>query len=73
LYDISGEIDSIPTGCSQGNDNLLYKLIDYAPISLDQLIIMTELTADKVSSMLLDLELKGLVEETPGGYQRLPQ
>jgi DNA processing protein len=73
LGEITGKSDSIPIGDSQGNDNLLYKLIDYAPISLDQLIIMTELTADKVSSMLLDLELKGLVEETPGGYQRLPQ
>jgi DNA processing protein len=73
LHDISGEIDSISTGNSQGNDNLLYKLIDYAPISLEQLIEMTGLSAEKISSLILDLELKGLVEETPGGYQRLPQ
>ncbi len=39
----------------------------YDPISIDRLIELTGLTADSVSSMLLTLELRGLVVSQSGG------
>lgn len=50
----------------------LYNLIDYAPISIDQIIALSGLTTEQVSSILIDLELRGLIAEMNGGYQRLP-
>ena len=50
----------------------LYNLIDYAPISIEEIILQSGLTADKVSSILIDMELKGLIVETSSGYQRVP-
>jgi len=50
---------------------LLLEKIAYESISVDKLIERTGLTADKVSSMLLVLELQGLVSSSPGGlYER---
>lgn len=51
----------------------LYGLIDYTPAAMDQLIRQSGLTADKVSYILTELEIKGLIAATTGGYQRLPQ
>ncbi len=53
--------------------NQLYELIDYSPCPIEQLISLSGLTADQVSSILIRLELQGLVSESIGGYQRLPQ
>lgn len=50
----------------------LYALIDHAPCALNELIELSGLTADQVSSILVRLEMRGLVSETLGGYQRLP-
>ncbi|MEX2516374.1 MAG: DNA-processing protein DprA [Gammaproteobacteria bacterium] len=50
----------------------LYALMDDAPSSVDVLVARSGLTADAVSSMLLILELRGLVTSQPGGtYSRL--
>lgn len=53
-------------------EHLVYNLIDYAPISIDQIITLSGLTAEQISSILIDLELRGLIAEMNGGYQRLP-
>ncbi len=53
-------------------DHPVYNLIDYAPISMDQLIELSGLTAEQVSSILIDLELRGLIADLNGRYQRLP-
>ena len=50
----------------------LYCLIDYAPSTIDELIDRSGLTADRVCSILMDLELDGLVAASADGYQRLP-
>jgi DNA processing protein len=42
-------------------------MMAYEEASIDQLIEHTGLTADVVSSMLLILELRGLVTASPGG------
>lgn len=51
----------------------LYDLIDYAPVSIDQLILQSGLSADQVSHILMELELNGFIAAAAGGYQRLPQ
>jgi len=48
-------------------------LIDYAPVSIDQLILQSGLSADQVSHILMELELNGFIAAAAGGYQRLPQ
>jgi len=45
----------------------LLNVMAYESISIDQLIEHTGLTADVVSSMLLTLELAGLITASPGG------
>ena len=51
----------------------VYNLIDYAPISIDEIIANSGLTAAQVSSILIDLELRGLIADVNGCYQRLPK
>jgi len=47
------------------------ELMGHDPVDMDTLIAQSGLTAGAVSSMLLDMELRGLVEALPGGkYQR---
>lgn len=73
--------DSLPSGIKNktglpekttGDKNPLYNLIDYAPISMEQIIEQSGLTAEQVSSILIDMELQGLIVETNGSYQKLP-
>ena len=46
----------------------LYEALGFDPVSVDELITRTGLTAEAVSSMLLLLELEGHVSSAPGGY-----
>ena len=59
-------------GVANPTEKSVYNLIDYAPISIDQIIMQSGLTTEKVSAILIDLELRGLIAEMNGGYQRLP-
>lgn len=45
--------------------------IDFKPTPVDLIIERSSLTADKVSSMLLMLELKNYIASVPGGYARV--
>jgi DNA processing protein len=45
----------------------LLQQIGHDPVSVDALIERSGLTADAVSSMLLQMELNGLVSSCPGG------
>lgn len=45
----------------------LLEKIAFDPISIDELITETSFTAEEISSMLLVLELQGLVSSVPGG------
>ena len=50
----------------------LLSALDYSPIAIGDLATRVQLTAGELSSMLLILELEGLVEALPGGrYARL--
>jgi len=44
--------------------------IDYSTTPMDTIIMRSGLTASAVSSMLLSLELRGMVQIVPGGYAR---
>ncbi|MET0066882.1 MAG: DNA-processing protein DprA [Candidatus Thiodiazotropha sp.] len=46
----------------------LREALGYDPVSVDELIARTGLTAEAVSSMLLLLELEGHVSSAPGGF-----
>jgi DNA processing protein len=46
----------------------LLDALGFDPVSIDELIARTGLTAEAVSSMLLLLELEGHVSSAPGGY-----
>ncbi|MCA1798371.1 MAG: DNA-processing protein DprA [Xanthomonadaceae bacterium] len=58
-------------------DNEYEKLLDSmeeTPLSIDKLVSRSGLTPDMVSSMLLIMELRGIVESAPGGgYARRPK
>lgn len=43
--------------------------IGYEITAVDTIVVRSGLTASEVSSMLLSLELHGLIKTTPGGYQ----
>jgi DNA processing protein len=49
----------------------LLRIIGYDPVDINQLVERSGLTAEVISSMLLKMELEGVVETGPGGkYQR---
>lgn len=49
----------------------LLEIIGYDPVDINQLVERSGLTAEVISSMLLKMELEGVVETGPGGkYQR---
>ncbi len=53
------------------DEQILLKALGYDPVPLDTLLQRSGLTLDRLSSILLDMELKGLVAAVPGGrYQR---
>jgi DNA processing protein len=57
---------------TEGLPNELLELMGNAPVALDQLVILSGLTVDSLSAMLLSLELEGRVAVLPGGlYQRI--
>lgn len=56
---------------SPEQSNLL-DCVDYAPTPVDTLVARSGLTAAEVSSMLLQLELRGVVNAVIGGYMRVP-
>ncbi len=49
----------------------LMKILGFSPCSMDELISISGQSAADVASELLDLELEGVVEQVPGGYQRI--
>jgi DNA processing protein len=50
------------------DERALLEIIEFNPIHIDQIISMTSLSPAKVSSLLLNLELKGIVNQLPGKW-----
>jgi DNA processing protein len=59
-----------PAGTLAPIERRLFDCVGYEPTSMDALIERSGLTAETVSSILLQLELRGWVLMGPGGYQR---
>jgi len=60
-----------PSDCAPDTEPFLRHL-GHGPISVDRLCALSGLTPDRVSAMLLELELAGRVASVPGGhYQRI--
>lgn len=60
-----------PAPLAQGAEGDLLALMGYDPVDPDMLVERSGLTSGVVSSMLLHMELRGLVEARPGGkFQR---
>jgi DNA processing protein len=49
-----------------GEEKALYTLLGETPLHIDAIIRETQLDPGKVSSLLLNLELKGLIDQWPG-------
>jgi len=64
---------SAPDEALAPNERAVLDNLGYEPTSVDALIERSGLTPDTVSSILLQLELRGLVLVGPGGYQRAPR
>lgn len=69
LGDISnaGKKNVPKTSSLEGDYLVLLEKIAFDPTSVDDLIALTDFTAEEISSMLLVLELQGLVSSAPGG------
>lgn len=73
--DTTQQPDSVtdtPSRSAQGEDyDRLLDALGWDPVSVDELVARTSLTAGELSSMLLIMELEGTVEAVPGGsYMR---
>jgi len=70
--DMGGQLCFDPSDLSSKDCQLLEQ-IDYAPTPLDVIVLRSGLTIGELSSILLSLELKGLVRSVAGGYTRIEQ
>lgn len=53
--------------CTEPEEKLL-QAIPYQPLHIDDLIALSGLGAERMASLLLELELKGLIRQLPGKY-----
>ena len=49
-------------------EKAIYTLISHTPVFIDELVSKTQMTVDRISSVLFHLELKKLVRQLPGKY-----
>jgi DNA processing protein len=56
----------VPVPDLSGEEKALYCLLGETPLHIDAIIRETQLDPGKVSSLLLNLELKGLIDQWPG-------
>lgn len=69
LEKISSAIDAPSTALAIENQNLV-KCIGFETTTLDQIIVRSGLSFEKVACDLAELELEGIVKAVPGGYMR---
>lgn len=63
--EITPEVES-PVIHLNKEERILYELLEETPLHIDTIIRESKLDPGKVSSLLLDLELKGLIHQWPG-------
>lgn len=67
---LDNNIFSLPLDLSAKEHHIL-SLITSSWIPFDQILLLSRLTISELSSMLLSLELRGLIQSVAGGYKRL--
>ncbi len=60
------------TKCLNKVAQTLLQYIDYEVTNIDLLIHQTGINAESISSLLIELELEGLIISRPGGYSLSP-
>jgi DNA processing protein len=70
--DVTSGEEQMPEGLTPGEKTILRELTPY-PIHIDELVRQVSISAGEVSSLLLQLELKGLVIQSPGKRFAKPQ
>lgn len=70
-YDAQARLDTGNHAALDANQQKLLEYISFDPVTVDKLIELSGLTADSVSSMLLVLEVQGIVSSTGGLYTRI--
>jgi len=80
LGPLAAVTESISTGTEEADDDTpalpdeqrqLLATLGFEPVSIDTLVVRSGLTADAVSSMLLNMELQGCVTSSGGRYCRV--
>jgi DNA processing protein len=61
---------TVPTSLTTDQQQLL-KCIEFEPVSIDTLVERSRLTPESISSMLVELELGGIIRSSGGLYTRL--
>lgn len=70
-YDAQARLDTGNHAELDANQQKLLEYISFDPVTVDKLIELSGLTADVVSSMLLVLEVQGIVSSSGGLYTRI--
>lgn len=66
---INADVSTLPLDLSAKEHHIL-TLITSEWIPFDQILLLSRLTIGELSSMLLSLELRGLIQSVAGGYKR---
>ena len=70
----AGAAVTTPTDGLTPDQALVADSVDFHPTALDRVVARSGLTPDRVSAILLELEIQGVVAAQPGGfYVRLPE
>ena len=67
----SGDTEGKPDGTLPADQQQLLTTLGFEPVSIDELVTRSGLTADRVSSMLMSMELQGCVTSSGGRYCRV--
>ena len=67
---VRNNLSSLPLDLSAKEHHIL-SLITSSWVPFDQILLLSRLTISELSSMLLSLELRGLIQSVAGGYKRL--
>ncbi len=70
-FDRNAPRNSIEATHPEPQKQQLMKYLEYEPVSIDTLVQRSRLTPETISSMLVELELSGLVTSSGGRYSRL--
>lgn len=66
-----GNTTRLPPGLPSGHHHLVFDIMGYEPATIDHLVEQSHLTAEAVSSILVELEIQGHIVSQGGLYNRV--